>query len=215
MINSKSVSFEVMKDKDYLRVTDFLYELGTMRKILRMHRQVLMTDDLSDNIASHSFRVAMIGFMLAKMEKADPHKVMMMCLIHDFDEIRSGDHNWLHKRYVEIDDEQIDAEQLGTLPYDDLAKAALEYKKRESKEAVIAKDADLLDQVLLLREYSWTGNKEAELWLSGKRRKGSKNTQLKSLKTKSAARIGQEIIKRGPSDWWKYLWTPKNRKVKK
>jgi|SRR3989344_5499747 len=201
-----------MKDRDYLRITDFLYELGTMRKLLRMHRQVLMTDDLSDNIASHSFRVAMIGFMLAKMEKADSYKTMTMCLVHDFDEIRSGDHNWLHKRYVEVDDNQITSEQLGTLPFDDLEKLALEYKERKSKESIVAKDADLLDQVLLLREYSWTGNKEAELWLLGKRDKRSKNTQLKSLQTKSAKRIGREIMKRGPSDWWKYLWTPKNRK---
>ncbi len=201
-----------MEDKDYLRIADFLYELGTMRKLLRMHRQVLMTDDLSDNIASHSFRVAMIGWMLAKMEKADPYKTMAMCLIHDLGEVRSGDHNWIHKRYVKVDDEQIDEEQLGSLPFSDLRDLAFEYKRRESKEAIIAKDADHIDQVLLLREYSWTGNKEAELWLKGKRGDSEGNAQISFLKTESAKRIGKEIIERGPSGWWSNLWTEKNRR---
>ena len=37
------------------RIVDFLLELGTMRKLARSHRQVLLTDDISDNISSHSF----------------------------------------------------------------------------------------------------------------------------------------------------------------
>lgn len=49
-----------MQNKD-LRLADFLFELGTMRKVLRMHRQTLLTDDMSDNIATHSLRVTMIG----------------------------------------------------------------------------------------------------------------------------------------------------------
>ena len=48
-----------------------------MRKTIRMHRQLLLTDDMSDNIATHSFRVAVIGYFLAKMEGADPLKVVM------------------------------------------------------------------------------------------------------------------------------------------
>lgn len=44
------------------RIANFLYELGTMRKLMRAHRQVLLTDDMSDSIASHSYRVAMIAW---------------------------------------------------------------------------------------------------------------------------------------------------------
>jgi len=29
------------------RITNFLFEIGTMRKLLRMHRQNLLTDDMS------------------------------------------------------------------------------------------------------------------------------------------------------------------------
>lgn len=54
------------------KLISFFFEIGTLRKILRSYRQTLLTDDLSDNIASHSYRVSMIGWFLAMAEKPDP-----------------------------------------------------------------------------------------------------------------------------------------------
>lgn len=181
-----------------------------MRKLARIHRQMLLTDDMSYTIASHSFRVATIGWFLAKMEKINLYKTVMMCLLHDMSEVRSNDHNWVHKKYIRVFSEEIDKEQLGTLPYSDLKNFVDEYQERKSKEAVVAKDADLLDQILLLKEYEWQGNKEAGIWLKGKRGKGS--TGFKMLKTASAKRLGRAIFKENPSDWWSDIWTPKNRR---
>jgi putative hydrolase of HD superfamily len=73
-----------------------------MRKLMRMHRQVLLTDDMSDSIASHSYRVAITAWFLAKEEGADPYKTVMMSLLHDMRELRSNDHNWIHKKYIKI-----------------------------------------------------------------------------------------------------------------
>jgi putative hydrolase of HD superfamily len=197
-------------DEKHKKIVDFLFEMGTMRKLPRIHRQTLLTDDMSDNIATHSYRVALIGWFLAKMEKADPYKVVMMCLAHDMGEVRSGDHNWVHKRYVKIFEEEIKEEQLGTLPFDDLKQIADEYDRRESRESLIAKDADLLDQILLLKEYVWQGNKEAEIWL-GDKQKDIKNKQYNFLKTESGMIIGRAIIESDPSHWWHHLSTNKNR----
>lgn len=197
--------------KDEKRIASFLFEIGTMRKLIRMHRQVLLTDDMSDSIASHSYRVSIIGWFLAKEEKADLYKTVMMCLLHDMGEVRSGDQNYVHKRYVKVFEEEIDKEQLGTLPHSDFKNLIDEYEERKSKEAILAKDADLLDQILLLREYEWQGNKEAAIWLHGKG-KDETNIQLKRLKSKSAKKIGAAIYKENPSDWWNNLWTPDNRK---
>jgi putative hydrolase of HD superfamily len=199
-----------MENKD-LRLADFLFEMGTMRKVLRMHRQTLLTDDMSDNIATHSFRVTMIGWILAKKENADPYKVVMMCLLHDFGEIRSNDHNWVNKKYTKIFDEEIIEEQLGSLPFSELKEIALEYEARETKESIIAKDADLIDQILLLKEYELQGNKEASVWLHDK---GSvkPNIHLKRLKLDSSKELGEAIYERNPSDWWSNLWTSENRK---
>ncbi len=37
-----------------------------------------------------------------------------------------------------------------------------EYKVRESLESKVAKDADILDQIFILKEYALTGHKEAQ-----------------------------------------------------
>lgn len=194
------------------RITDFLFELGSMRKLLRMHRQRLLTDDMSDNIASHSYRVAMIGWLLAQEEDADPYKVVMMCLLHDVGEIRSGDQNYIHKRYVKVFEDQIKEEQLGALPYADLKNVLDEYDERKTKEAIVAKDADLLDQTLLLREYELQGNAEAKRWLYDTATDGSliyKRTE--KLVTESARRLSDMSYKRSPAEWTNTLSTSKNR----
>jgi putative hydrolase of HD superfamily len=193
------------------KLANFLFEAGTLRKLLRVHRQTLLTDDMSDNIASHSFRVALIAWALAKKEKADVAKAVLMALLHDLGEARSNDHNWVHKRYVKVFNEEIVKGQLGGLPFGDLERLAREYDARKSKEAIIAKDADLLDEILLLREYEWQGNREAAKWLHEGKGRLKTNAQLKKLRLKSSKELGKAIYETEPSEWWSNLWTSKNR----
>jgi len=176
-----------------------------------MHQQTLLSQDLSDNIATHSYRVSIIAWFLAKLEKINPYKTVMMALLHDIKEVRSGDHNYVHKKYIKVFDKEIAKDQLGELPFNDLFELNEEFEIRKSKEAIIAKDADLLDQILLLREYAHQGNKEAEIWLSGKGNSEKINAQYKNLKSKSAKKLGQAILSGKISEWWKNIWTAKNR----
>jgi putative hydrolase of HD superfamily len=188
------------------QLVNFFYEMGTLRKIPRAHMQALFTTDVSDNIASHSFRVSVIGYFLALAEKVDPNKVTLMCLFHDMAETRSGDQNWIHKRYVKVFEEEIIQDQLNTLPFNkQLIELLEEYEKRESLESKIAKDADLLDQMFLLREYTMQGNLEAKTWMKGK------DDRIKRLSTKTGKKLGREIYKQDPSDWWRSIWTSTRR----
>lgn len=182
-------------------LASLFFEAGTLRKTARSHRQTLLTDDLSDNIASHSYRVTLIAWHLAMMEGADPYKTTIMALFHDLAETRGGDQNWVHKSYVKVYESNIIQDQLKDNPFKkDLSKLLNEYEERKTLEANLAKDADLLDQILLLKEYEWQGNKEASIWLKGKQ-------QGKRLTSKSAKAINEEILKQRPSDWWKKSWT--------
>lgn len=186
-------------------LANFFFEIGTLRKVARSHRQTLLTDDLSDNIASHSFRVTVIGLFLAKLAKADSGKVVKMCLLHDVGESRSGDQNWIHKRYVKVYEDEITKEQLGPLPFsDELMELDHEYQERKTLEAKLAKDADLLDQILLLKEYAHVGNHEAEAWLQN-------NAQEKMLQTSFAKKLARKISHQSPNEWWFDSWTPKRR----
>jgi putative hydrolase of HD superfamily len=198
------------KREELKKAALFLYEVGTMRKVARAHRQTLLTNDLSDNISSHSYRATWIGWILAKEEKADSNRVTLMCLIHDISETRSNDQNWVHKKYVKVFEDEIINDQIKGMPMEkDLKEILGEYKERKTKEAKIAKDADLIDQILLLKEYVWQGNKEAADWLG--KNKGRDNVQYKLLQTVSAKKLANEILKQKPSDWWINKWTEKRR----
>jgi len=199
-----------LKADEIKKLIAFFYEIGTLRKVMRSHRQVLLTDDLSDNIASHSFRVALIGYFLAKELAADANKVIKMCLLHDLEETRIGDQNWIHKKYIKIFDDEIRQEQLGNIPHhQELLALSKEFEDRQSLEAKITKDADLLDQVLLLREYQWQGNKEALDWLNLDSPKG--NQQERRMSTSLAKEFAEEIKRQNPSVWWAKLWRGERR----
>jgi putative hydrolase of HD superfamily len=188
-----------------LKIAKFLYEVGTLRKIPRMHRQAFLTNDDSDNIASHSFRVPLIAWMIAEGEGFDPYKTAMMALMHDLGETRTGDHNWIAKRYVKIEEDQIIEEQLG--PFPSLIKIAKEYRERISPEAIAAKDADLIDQILLMREYAHQGNTEAARWLTTER----SCKRVEALKLATSKKIAEAILQTNVYDWWSSLYTNVNK----
>lgn len=188
-----------MKDLD---LVNFLFEVGTLRKIMRAHRQSFLTDDLTDNISSHSFRVAIIGYFLAKKERVDESRVLLMCLFHDMAESRSGDQNWVHKRYVKVYEDEITKDQFEGLDKN-LYEVMREYSERKTKESIVAKDADRLDQFLLVKEYQLLGNQEANKWIG--------ESAEKEFKTKSAKKLFREIYSSNPSNWWKKLWVSARR----
>jgi putative hydrolase of HD superfamily len=71
-----------MADRDRLtRLADFLFEVGMLRKTPRTGYQFLGSG--AENVAEHSFRTAVIGFVLAEMRGADPLRTMALCLCHD------------------------------------------------------------------------------------------------------------------------------------
>jgi len=142
---------------------------------------------------------------LAIAEKADPYKVVMMCLLHGLEETRTGDQNWVHKKYVKVFEEEVREGQLSSLQgAEELLRLSKEYQERKTIEAKVVKDADLLEQILTLKEYAWRGNKEAEKWLKG-------GQQEKLMFAKTAKRLAQEAYLQRPSEWWDELWTNSRR----
>lgn len=199
-----------MEQSQIDKLVSFFFEIGTLRKIPRSHQQTLLFQDLSDNIASHSFRTALIGYFLAENLGADSDKVTKMCLLHDLEEARTGDQNWLHKSYIKSFEGEVREDQIkgleSTKEFEELSQ---EYDERETLEAKIAKDADHLDQMMILKEYAWQGNQEAREWLHLDREK--KNEQEKRLHTDLAQQLAKEIISQKPSSWWRDSWSSEDR----
>jgi len=175
---------------DQDRVADFLFEIGTLRNMRRMQSQVL--PEATDTIASHSFEVAIIGLVLARSEDADADKVIRMCLFHDLAEARIGDANFVHKFYVERSEERALHDQVvGTPIEQEILATVEEFEKGESKEAIIAKDADLLDQILV-QSATIKDKEDKKLW---------NENSAKGLKTESARKLAEEISSANPLSW--------------
>ncbi len=149
----------------------------------------------SESVADHSFRVAMIGFVLARMESnVDPFKVICLCLVHDLPEARTGDRNYVNKRYVTVDETSAIEDLTDSLPFGDELKELLkEYRTAETPEARLVHDADQLDLIVELKEQNDLGNSYAAKWIHFARQR---------LITPIAQDIAEQILTTDSTDWW-------------
>ncbi len=148
-----------------------------------------------ESVADHSFRTAVIGYVLASQEPdADLNKVILMCLFHDLPEARTGDHNYVNKRYVRADEEGAICDQVRGLQFgDEIILLTREFNTEDTLEARLARDADQLDLILELKEQLDLGNLNARDWLP---------FALKRLLSEGAKRLAQEILAAHSSEWW-------------
>lgn len=174
------------------RVAGFFYEVGMLQIMKRSGQDFLGSG--SQSVADHSFRVAMIGFTLARMERADADRVLKMCLFHDLEEARTGDLNYLQQAYVRSDDEKALMHSVEGLPIEkEVMELIEEFSAQETAESKIAKDADVLELLFFLKEQKDKGNQQAENWI---------RTTVKRLKTDLAKKIFDSASEQMYYEWW-------------
>ena len=178
--------------KDDKRIINFFFEAGFLQNLQRTGIPYLGSGKQS--VAEHSFRVTVIGFSMACMLGADANKVMKMCLFHDLEEARTGDLNYLQQKYVQSDDEKALKHALEGLPMEaELADLIDEYASQASLEAKIAKEADVLELIMFLKEELDKGNEQAGNWIK---------SALKRLKTEKGAQLAESILETRYYEWW-------------
>jgi putative hydrolase of HD superfamily len=172
---------------------NFLFEVGMLKKTPRSGYQFLGSGQ--ESVAEHSFRTAVIGYMLCLEDAhADPLRVTLMCLFHDLPEARTGDLNYVNKRYVHVDEEKAVSDLAKDLPCrDDIVSLIGEFNEGKSREAKISKDADQLDLILELKEQQDLGNRYAVEWLK---------YAVQRLDTVAARAMASEILKTDSTEWW-------------
>jgi len=179
------------KRNNFKTIVNFLYEVGTARNIVRGHCQLIRNAD--DTIAAHSFRTAIIGLILAELEETNEDKALKMCLLHDLAEIRTGDANFINKYYrVEQEEKAIQGQWKDIVGGKKVISLLKEYNERKSKEAIVAKDADILDQIFLQKEYLFHRPYDFKKWHDNMERQ---------VKTKSALKIARLVFKTRTMDW--------------
>jgi len=175
------------------RAVEFLFEVGMLKKTPRTGYQFLGSG--RESVADHSFRTVVIGYVLASQEPGvDRQKVLLMCLFHDFPEARTGDHNYVNKKYVTLDEQGAVRDQVRDLFFGDEVIALIqEFNTGDTLEARLARDADQLDLILELKEQLDLGNPNAKDWLF---------FAVKRLLTGSAKDLAQDILVTHSTQWW-------------
>ena len=86
-------------------IADFLFEVGMLKKTPRSGFQFLGSG--CESVAEHILRTLYIGYVLCKLEHAvNELTVLRLCLVHDLPEARTGDMNYMNKKYVTVDEKK-------------------------------------------------------------------------------------------------------------
>jgi putative hydrolase of HD superfamily len=182
-------------DQAVQSMVHFLFEMGILARTPRSGLWYLGTGKQS--VAEHINRVTYIGLTLAQMEgDVDVAKVIQMCLLHDISEARTADHNYTHQKYVKVDEESALKDLTDTLPFGEYIQDMVgEYQERKTKESILAKDADNLELLLMLKEQLDWGNLRAgeRHWLY---------TTSVRVKSESAKKLAEKIMTTHADNWY-------------
>jgi len=183
----------LQEDPDVQKIAEFLFEAGMLSKTPRTGYRFLGTGRQS--VAEHLFRTTVIGYVLSRLEPgADTRKLLTMCLLHDFAEARTGDQNYVYKKYVDVDEERALEDLAAGLPFGDEIKDLVgEFNEQTTREALLTYDADQLELLVQLKEEQDLGNTYAQEWL----RNG-----MQRLKTDVGRSLASVILTTDFTDWW-------------
>ena len=174
-------------------IADFLFEVGMLKRTPRSGFQFLGSG--RETVAEHSLRCAVIGYVLARMSDGlSVDKVVYMCLFHDLTEARTGDLNYVNKKYVEADESAALRDMTSELPFgSDIRTLITEFNERGTPEARAAHDADQIEMILQLKELGDLGNRYSGDWISA---------AVKRLRTDDGKCLARSILNTDFSAWW-------------
>jgi putative hydrolase of HD superfamily len=179
------------------RLADFLYEAAMLKRTPRTGYQFLGRG--RESVAEHSFGVAVVSYALAWKAKERGHdpdvgRILRLALFHDLPEARTGDLNYMNKRYVACLEDRAHADAAEGLPFrEELESLYREWKACETLEARLAADADQLDMICELARLAADGCSQAEDWIG---------FAAKRLRTEEGRALCAAAASRDPSAWW-------------
>ncbi len=179
---------------------DFLAEVGKLKQVKRSGWWMVGIP-YEESVAEHCFRCAALGYVLARMEGVEPYKVLMMTLFNDLHEARINDLHKVAHRYLDVRDaeKKAFAEQIEDLEKgmkEELQGLREEYDVQETPEALIARDADILECLIQAKEYADLGFRNAEKFFK---------QAPEHLRTESARRLWKSAKGWDSTTWWEKL----------
>lgn len=175
------------------RIADFLFEAKMLKELPRAGYAFLGAG--RENVAEHSFMTAMIAFSMSRMEPdIDTEKLLAMALVHDLAEARTGDLNYVNKRYVTAHEGDAVADLTRGLVFGHEIEALIEeFNQAITREALLARDADQLSFVMELKQLRDIGARGPGTWLS---------YVLERIKTDTGRQMAESLMGCKWDRWW-------------
>jgi putative hydrolase of HD superfamily len=174
-------------------ITNLLFEARILKDIIRSGYAFLGSG--KESIAEHSFMTAFVCFAMAKMDTTlNLEKLVSMALVHDLAEARTGDLNYVEKKYTIPDEPKAVSHLIKHLSFGkDIKNLVEEFNQGETREAKLANDADQISFILELKKLSDLGARGPEKWLP---------VVLDRLKTETGCQMAQSIMETSWDEWW-------------
>ena len=176
---------------------DFFAEAGLLKRVKRSGWWVAGIKD-PESVADHCFRCAVIGYYIAHAEGVDPYRVLVMTLFNDIHEARINDLHKMGHYYIDFKDaeKRVFRDQVADLPVklrSELTEFRGDYDTQRTPEALVARDADILECLVQAKEYKDNGSPVASKFL--KRAPGF-------LKTRTAKKLWDSLQRWDSTLWW-------------
>ncbi|VVC03890.1 HD domain protein [Candidatus Bilamarchaeum dharawalense] len=182
-------------------LVNYIFETGMLKKVARSG---WWTESVKypETVAEHSFRTAVIAFILAKLEGHSDETANRICtasVFHDVHETRILDLNKLVARYIDLGEKlerKVEKEQMAPLPKE-VSNAIVKTLGLTDAEKKILKDADYLECAFQAKEYADIGYQTLS-WLDrieGKLQTASAKKLIKKIK-KAKARSWRDGLKK-------------------
>lgn len=175
------------------KIGNLLFEARMLKDLKRSGYAFLGTGQ--ESIAEHTFTTAFICFAMARLvPEADSEKLLSMALVHDIPEARTGDHNYVNKKYNAVDEAKaIRHLTRGILFGQEIQALMDEFNCGETLEARLANDADQLSFVLELKKLNDLGATSPKEWLP---------LVIDRLKTDAGRDLAAQIMESRWDEWW-------------
>ena len=174
-------------------MANLLFEARILKEIPRSGYHFLGSG--CESVAEHTFLTIFVGFVLAQMHpQVDRPRLLEMCLIHDLGEARTGDLNYVQKKYVVADENRAVNDLSRQVPFGNtITRLFAEYTACETMEAKLAHDADQLALVLELKALCDAGYHGPADWIPH---------VLGRLYADGSRKLAEQIWQTASDGWW-------------
>jgi putative hydrolases of HD superfamily len=184
-------------NKETVSALNFFAEAGLLKRVKRSGWWVAGIEN-PETVAEHCFRCAVIAFYIAHKEGVDPYKAVTMALFNDIHEARINDLHKMGHYYIEFREaeKKVFKDQIRDLDAKvvrELIKMRDDYDGQQSKEAIVTRDADILECLIQAKEYLDNGYPVAKTFFK---------RAPDHLKTKTAKQLWARALKWDSHDWW-------------